>query len=138
MILHIGDAPQHGARFHDLGAGGDSHPGPEPRGLVVEALFRTMRQIGVKYYFGKVNNSTDKMFNVFKSLGDKDMVNEVNMRSPNLFSMHALSSITSTIGGTLSATVGLARSMRFMTKGTRLSTLGESTDGKKTQQLLHQ
>ena len=129
VIFHIGDAPQHGARFHDLG--GDSHPGPEPRGLVVEALFRTMSQIGVKYYFGKVNNSTDKMFDVFKSLGDRDMVNEVNMRSPNLFSVHALTSITSTIEGTLSATVGMARSMRFMTKGTRLSTLGESSDGEK-------
>ena len=51
VIFHVGDSPQHGPRFHDLGPGGDNYYGADPRGLVPEDLFMRMKQIGVRYVF---------------------------------------------------------------------------------------
>ena len=132
VIFHIGDAPQHGSRFHDLG--GDSHPGDDPRGLKAEDLFRNLKQIGVRYFFGKINNSTDKMFKVFQELGGREMVNDVNMKSPNLLQALATTSICSTIEGTLSATVDLVRAMKAVPRagGTELTAVSEVSDGGKT------
>ena len=133
VIFHVGDSPQHGPRFHDLGPGGDNHYGADPRGLVAEDLFRNMKQIGVKYFFGKVNSSTDKMFAEFQKIGGKEMVREVNMSSPNLLDTQAVTSISATIEGTLSATVDLVRSMKAAKGGSHLPALSEvSSCGDKT------
>ena len=133
VIFHVGDSPQHGPRFHDLGAGGDNHYGADPRGLVPEDLFRKMKQIGVRYVFGKVNSTTDKMFTEFQKIGGKEMVREVDMKSPNLLNTQAVTSITATIEGTLSATVDMVRSMRNVRGGTLLPALSEvSSCGGKT------
>ena len=125
VIFHVGDAPQHGPRFHDLGAAGDTHYGAEPRGLVAEDLFRSMKQIGVKYFFGKVNNSTDKMFAEFQKIGGKEMVKEVNMSRPDLLDTQAVTSISATIEGTLAATVDMVRSLRVAKGGSHLPALSE-------------
>ena len=69
VIFHVGDAPQHGERFHDMGPQCYSYYSGDPSGLHPEDLFKCMKQIGLRYFFGKVNNSTDKMFNVLQSLG---------------------------------------------------------------------
>ena len=132
VIFHIGDSPQHGGRFHDLGPSGDSHYLAEPRGLVAEDLFRSMKQIGVKYFFGKVNRSTDKMFAEFQKIGGSDMVREVNMSNPNLLDTHAVTSISATIEETMSATVLMVRSMKEVKMGSRLPTLSEVSCGGKT------
>ena len=130
VVFHVGDAPQHGERFHDFGSNGDSYYSVEPRGLHVEDLFKNMKQIGLKYFFGKVNNSTDKMFKVFKELGGKEMVNTVDMSNPNLLETRALASITATIEGTLSTTVDFVRTLRV--HGTNLSAVSEVSDSGKT------
>ena len=92
-----------------------------------------MKQIGVKYFFGKVNSTTDKMFAEFQKIGGKDMVREVNMSSPNLLDTQAVTSISATIEGTLSATVDLVRSMKSAKGGTHLPALSEvSSCGGKT------
>ena len=111
VIFHVGDSPQHGPRFHDLGPWVDCYYGADPRGLVPEDLFRRMKQIGVKYVFGKVNSTTDKMFTEFQKIGGKEMVSEVDMKSPNLLNIQAVTSIRATIEGTLGATVGMVGSM---------------------------
>eukprot|EP00092_Neocalanus_flemingeri_P012286 GFUD01013244.1.p1 GENE.GFUD01013244.1~~GFUD01013244.1.p1 ORF type:complete len:679 (-),score=176.64 GFUD01013244.1:244-2280(-) len=130
VVFHVGDAPQHGEQFHDFGSNGDSYYSVEPSGLHVEDLFKNMKQIGLKYFFGKINNSTDKMFKVFQELGGTEMVKAVDMSNPNLLETRALASITATIEGTLSFTVDFARTMRV--HGTNLSALSEVSDGGKT------
>ena len=134
VIFHVGDSPQHGPRFHDLGPGSDDHYGADPRGLVPEDLFRRMKQIGVRYVFGKVNRTTDKMFAELQKIGGKEMVREVDMKSPNLLHTQAVTSITATIEGTLSATVDMVRLMRSVKGGgTLLPALSEvSSCGGKT------
>merc|ERR1712142_731679 len=89
-----------------------------------------MKQIGIKYFFGKINNSTDKMFHVFQTLGGTEMVNKVEMSSPNLLESGVLASVTTTIEGTLSRTVNLVRDMRV--HETNLSAISEVSDGGKT------
>ena len=133
VIFHVGDSPQHGQRFHDLGPHGDDHYGADPRGLVAEDLFRRMKQIGVKYFFGKVNNSTDKMFAEFQKIGGKEMVKEVDMSNPNLLNTASVTSISATIEGTLSATVDMVRSMRAVKGRGHLPALSKvSSCGDKT------
>ena len=61
------------------------------------------------------------------------MVREVDMKSPNLLNTQAVTSITATIEGTLSATVDMVRSMRNVRGGTLLPALSEvSSCGGKT------
>ena len=93
-------------KFHDLGPWGDNHYGADPLGLVPEDLFRRMKQIGVRYVFGKVNRTTDKMFTEFQKIGGREMVTEVDMKRPNLLNVQGVTSMKATVGN-LSATVGM-------------------------------
>ena len=90
IIFHVGDSPQHGPKFHDLGPWGDNHYGADPLGLVLEDLFSRMKQIGVRYFFGKVNRTKDKMFTEFQKIGGTEMVREVDMKRPDLLNIRAV------------------------------------------------
>jgi hypothetical protein len=104
IILHVGDAPQHGGRFHDWGPSYDDHYYVEPRGLKVEDLFDNLKQLKVQYFFGKINSSTDKMMKEFKKLGGEN-VREDNMSNPSLLNRMAVGSISATISATVSRTI---------------------------------
>ena len=132
VIFHIGDAPQHGERFHDFGAHADSYYEVEPRGLVPEDLFRSMKQIGITYFFGKVNDSTDKMFRAFQVLGGPEGVKEADMSRPDQLAIQAVTSITSTIEKTLSTSVTFAKIMATAKHATNLSAISEESEGSKT------
>jgi Alpha-kinase family/von Willebrand factor type A domain len=63
-IIHIGDAPPHGAGvLHDLGEAWDyyPHPGSEPHGLTYKPLLKQLIQLNVNYALLRINNSTDRM-----------------------------------------------------------------------------
>jgi hypothetical protein len=63
-IIHIADAPPHGAGvLHDLGDGSDHYPRPgsEPHGLTYEPLLKQLIQLNVNYALLRVNSSTDRM-----------------------------------------------------------------------------
>ena len=89
-----------------------------------------MKQIGLRYFFGKINSSTDKMFKVFQQIGGIGLVQPMDMSSPNLLETRAIASITATIEGTLSTTVDFVRTLRV--HGTNLSAVSEVSDGGKT------
>jgi hypothetical protein len=63
VLVHIADAPCHGTKYHTLS--GDSHPGGDPHGLKSAELLRGLRQLGVCYKFGRINESTDRMVRLF-------------------------------------------------------------------------
>lgn len=70
VLVHIGDAPCHGAQFHDLHGGElhDRYPGGDAKGRDISSLLQTLRdqcQI-IGYLFCHVNDSTKKMISVFK------------------------------------------------------------------------
>ena len=66
IVFLIADSPQHGARFHDMCPSRDNHFKVEPRGLHVEGILNKMKELKLKYYFGRINKTTDKMIAEFK------------------------------------------------------------------------
>ncbi|KIX06615.1 uncharacterized protein Z518_04591 [Rhinocladiella mackenziei CBS 650.93] len=67
-IIHIADAPPHGAGvLNDLGAGSDDypHPGSEPHGLTYKPLLKQLIQLNTNYALLRINSSTDRMALVF-------------------------------------------------------------------------
>jgi len=108
LIIHIGDSPPHGHRFHNLSPHADHYFNGDPRGINVEDVFKIMKKMGLMYFFGKVNSSTDKMFNEFELIGGKDMVKRMDMSSANLMSSCFYASVTKTIEHTLSRTLAFA------------------------------
>jgi hypothetical protein len=63
-IIHIADAPPHGAGvLHDLGGSSDHypHPGSEPHGLTYKPLLKQLIQLNVNYALLRINDSTDRM-----------------------------------------------------------------------------
>lgn len=67
-IIHIADAPPHGAGvLHDLGATSDdySRPGSEPHALTHKPLLEQLIQLNVNYALLRINASTDRMGLVF-------------------------------------------------------------------------
>ena len=142
-MIHVGDAPQHGPRFHDFGGGSDDFYGAEPRGLVAEDLFKQLKQIGIQYFFGKIRDSTDKMYGVFQSIGGKDkhgndVVREVDLSDPSQLKIQAVASITGTIEQTLAGTVTLLARKRIgkaFAEADLSAVAEESEDGGSTKSL---
>ncbi|OCK93318.1 uncharacterized protein K441DRAFT_566400 [Cenococcum geophilum 1.58] len=63
-IIHIADAPPHGAGvLHDFDYSSDHypHPGSEPHGLTYEPLLKQLIQLNVNYALLRINSSTDRM-----------------------------------------------------------------------------
>ncbi|KAF0561985.1 kinase-like protein [Gigaspora margarita] len=65
ILIHIGDAPPHGCRFTNLY---DKYPNGDPNGLTAESVLKKMRLKKILYYFGKINDSTNVMLNVFREI----------------------------------------------------------------------
>jgi len=43
VIIHLGDAPQHGTDFHDLPANKDNYPNGDPKGRSLKTLLELLR-----------------------------------------------------------------------------------------------
>ena len=131
IIVHIGDAPQHGEMFHDFGAGADDHYTVEPRGLDVDDLFKTLRQLKIMYYFGRLNSSTDKMIQVFRQTG-KGYVEEEDVRDPSCIKPMVFKSVSNTINLGTYSLVETMKSRRVTEKRGGLQSITESSEGGKT------
>ena len=109
IVFHIGDSPQHGERFHNFSASRDKYYSSEPRGLAAESLLSKIKSTKIVYYFGKINDTTDKMINEFKSIGGEDIVKLADMKNPSNLVIEAIGALTGTINQTISTTLTLAR-----------------------------
>ncbi|PRP80235.1 hypothetical protein PROFUN_12174 [Planoprotostelium fungivorum] len=63
LIIHIADAPCHGRQYHNFK---DDYPEGDPTGLSLETLLGKVCDKRIDLYFGKINNRTDKMTNIFR------------------------------------------------------------------------
>ena len=127
VIFHIADAPQHGFRFHNYSDSEDDYYGIEPRGLQVEDLLKSIKQMNIKYYFGKINDSTDKMINEFQRVGGAKVVEIIDMKNPDLLGMVVVESIATTIDYTLCKSMRRLKSIRDVGDNCLLTgTSGES------------
>ena len=132
VVVHIGDAPQHGGMFHDLDSNSDDYYFEEPRGLDVHELFKTLRQLKIMYYFGRLNSSTDKMIDVFRQIGQENVKVE-DVHDPSFIKPMVLKSVSNTIDiGTFSL-VETMKSKRVTKKaGGGLEAITEISEGGKT------
>jgi len=88
ILVHVGDAPQHGSRFHD--GRGDSYDEyktfneADPRGLKIENLLAGLKEKNILYNFGKINGCTDKMLQEFRTCAkDPDVPKDFDMSNPS-------------------------------------------------------
>jgi len=63
VLIHVADAPCHGAKYHD--DCNDNYPVGDPKGLVPEEFIKELIRMRVDYNFMKINDSTDKMTQIF-------------------------------------------------------------------------
>ena len=105
VLFHTGDAPQHGARFHDMGGTADNYFDCEPRGLQVEDLFDSINKMKIKYFFAKINESTNKMIKEFKQVGGNENVKYTDLKSPELMGLLVVDSVTRTINTSVGKTM---------------------------------
>lgn len=70
LIVHVADAPCHGAEYHNFGSTGDSYPTGDPSGQRPEDVLRTFCNKRIDYYFCGINTSTDIMISKFKTVYD--------------------------------------------------------------------
>ncbi len=78
----------------------------DPRGLKVENLLGSLKELNVAYFFGKINCLTNIMIKEFcMVMKDDNFVKEIDMANPvNIFAM-ALYSVSTTIDKSIAATV---------------------------------
>ena len=101
VLFHVGDAPQHGPRFHNLDRSADHYYDHEPRGLQIEELLSTIKQLKINYFFAKINESTDKMIQEFKNTGGHEIVQYTDLKSPDLMGLLVVDSVTKTIDASI-------------------------------------
>jgi hypothetical protein len=72
----------------------------------VENLLNKLKELKVKYFFGKIKRTTDAMIKEFcRVIGNYEFIREVDMTKPrNIYAM-AMDSITKTIIERISETV---------------------------------
>eukprot|EP00117_Sycon_ciliatum_P020161 scpid34954/ scgid18041/ Alpha-protein kinase vwkA; von Willebrand factor A alpha-kinase len=64
LLIHIADAPCHGKQYHN--GVSDSNPEGDPNRRTHDEMMRKMAENKIQYFFGKINDSTDKMIGIFE------------------------------------------------------------------------
>ncbi|KAL4425302.1 hypothetical protein ABPG75_009318 [Micractinium tetrahymenae] len=74
LLIHFGDAPCHGSRYHDgvhINGSRDSYPAGNPDGLIPEELLKQLATCRIDYHFARINCNTDIMTSIFKQVYDE-------------------------------------------------------------------
>uniref|UniRef100_A0A914Z546 Alpha-type protein kinase domain-containing protein n=1 Tax=Panagrolaimus superbus TaxID=310955 RepID=A0A914Z546_9BILA len=113
VIFHIADAPCHGKKYHDRD---DSYPMGDPKGRTETNLFKQITENGIDYYFGKINNSTDKMIKIFGEVYNQE-ITEFDIKNVTAITESVISAVsTSVLSGIKESTmIALPRTKRTYT-----------------------
>ncbi|KAI1700148.1 alpha-kinase family domain-containing protein [Ditylenchus destructor] len=81
IIFHIADHPCHGKKYYTSEYEGiytDRYPDGDPNGRTAENIFKTLREKGIQYHFGRLYSTTDKMIELFsEAMGNEIEVFDV-------------------------------------------------------------
>ena len=69
-VVLVCDAPCHGIKYHNISY--DNFQDGDPSDLVIEDLMKSFKQKEITFYCIKINNSTNKMFDIMKNVYDDD------------------------------------------------------------------
>ena len=67
----------------------------------------------IKYFFGKINESTNKMINDFKAVSGHKTIQYTDLESPDLMSLLVVNSVTKTLEPTIGESIIL---LKLLTK----------------------
>ena len=82
FAILVTDSPCHGKKYHDLtGENVDNYPNGDREGRNIEEFIEFFAQKDISLFCLKINNTTDKMFNIFKEVYYKNK----NENSKNKF-----------------------------------------------------
>ena len=96
QIFHMGDAPPHGTTFHD-GKSGDSYPTGHPSDPDYRKLFNWLtKEMGIFYVFGKINDSTNRMIDVFSTAAGKPL-DTFDVKDPGRIKAAVVDSLTASV-----------------------------------------
>ena len=80
FAILVTDSPCHGTKYHDLGKDKDNYPEGDRDERNIEDMIKFFAKENISLYCLKIENKTDKMFNIFKKLynenKDKNSKNE--------------------------------------------------------------
>lgn len=95
QIFHIADAPAHGTKFHS-GRTTDDFPYGHPNDPPLKELFEWINLKEIFYVFGKINDITDHMIEVFASAAGKRL-ETFNVKNPGRIEEAVVASVTSSV-----------------------------------------
>ena len=96
-MIHIADAPSHGARYHN---GCDDHHVEGDHGI--PKLLLSIKQMNVEYVFGRMNAGTDKMIDVFNGDVGEKWIKSVPITSADEMTKAATTCMRTTMHATFS------------------------------------
>ena len=105
VLIHVADAPCHGAQYHDLDIG-DDYPEEDPRGLKLDDLMKRLAEKQIAYHFGYIKKAhTLAMIKAFNSsLLEQSrrllFIQQFDSRQTSDLSENVFRSITTSIGAT--------------------------------------
>ena len=97
LLIHIADAPSHGARYHN---GCDDHHVEGDHGI--PKLLLSIKQMNVEYVFGRMNAGTDKMIDVFNGDVGEKWIKSVPITSADEMTKAATTCMRTTMHATFS------------------------------------
>jgi serine/threonine-protein phosphatase PP1 catalytic subunit len=104
VLIHIGDAPCHGAHYQDRGTfrHKDNYPIGDPFGLQSPVLLRRLQEKDVQFIFGRINQSTDKMVRLFDEEAGGGYIQTREMRDTDLITDVVTTSLHTSVATTVS------------------------------------
>jgi len=69
-VVLVCDAPCHGKKYHDIYF--DNFEDGDPSGLTIEDLILKFKKMNITFYCIEINDTTQKMFNIMKSIYDDE------------------------------------------------------------------
>ncbi|CAF1383946.1 unnamed protein product, partial [Adineta ricciae] len=76
ILIHVGDAPSHGRRYHDLSEDADYYFTHDTDGSIGYSHIHELIELQVKYFFGRLKSHTDKMIEEFLKYAQEKMTIE--------------------------------------------------------------
>uniref|UniRef100_A0A0G4FP71 VWFA domain-containing protein n=1 Tax=Chromera velia CCMP2878 TaxID=1169474 RepID=A0A0G4FP71_9ALVE len=116
VVIHIGDAPCHGTRFHTLSNLGDQYPDSCPNGRnIIREVQNLLVREGMSYYFLRINAKTDKMIEeINKELPDELQIEMLDYESVEKLEDLVTTCIRSSIFRTFTATRDQGKAEKFI------------------------
>ncbi|CAM4849858.1 unnamed protein product [Rotaria magnacalcarata] len=104
IMIHIGDAPAHGQRYHDLSDEHDDYFTNDSDGSIGYSYIQELIELNVKYFFGRLTLATDKMIEQFRNFTDKKMsIEEIDLNKFESLLPFIVESISKSISASASS-----------------------------------